>query len=552
MNTTQQPSLRFYLLSVVCLGILFLVGCSDKAALESVDYVLHNAQQEPVEALERIRSIDKSSIRGKHNRARYALAYSEALYYNRINSDCDTLVRPLFEYYHDSDNHEERARALYQCALVMQTMEKPAAALYSLFEAEKSLEFIDDVRLKALVYFTMGDVYGAECHYRNALNSLYKAEEILAKTDLDYHHTFTLFKIGEIQCLIKNHKQAEEILNKVKELSIQNEYLDLLSLVLHTLSDVYIDTNRMIQCGDIIADFELYQCPILFELNYYYICAIYQSSIGNAIKANEYIRIADSYPNVAEVSIGLLKYYVYNNLGNDAQALHWLSTHTKQQETLMLNTLELSLVNTQVELLAQDIEIANIRTKWTNLSYSIFIVVIAISLAVALYIVRQKIAKQQRNIEEYISIIEELRSSSNITTKGMNQDIYELFGKPFYDINNLCEAYYRDSSSIAIKKSSVISNIKSIIDSIKNDESSIIKLEHIVDQYYGNIIAELRLNYPRLNNKEIRYILYYLCGFSTHSICILMDVDTAAISRLKYKIKDKIGKAELDRISEYR
>ena len=120
------------------------------------------------------------------------------------------------------------------------------------------------------------------------------------------------------------------------------------------------------------------------------------------------------------------------------------------------------------------------------------------------------------------------------------------------DINNLCEAYYRDSSSIAIKKSSVISNIKGIIDSIKNDESSIIKLEHIVDQYYGNIIAELRLNYPRLNNKEIRYILYYLCGFSTHSICILMDVDTAAISRLKYKIKDKIGKAELDRISEYR
>ena len=551
MITKSLFRIRRIVLCVMLCCAALLVGCSNKSAMERVEYVLQSAEQEPEAALECISSINPNQIRGARDRARYALAYSEAMYYNHIDSDCDTLVTPMMRYYiHEDKHHAERARALYQYASVMHNMDKPTEAMYALLESEASIDVEDDLKLRALIYRLMGSLYGGECLYKNALESFYKALDAIELTELDFHRAFIQYEIGEVLCLTKHYDQAEEILNSVKTISIEKGYWDLLSLTLHTLSDVYIATNRMADCGAIIQYFETYQCPLLFELNYYYICAIYYSSIGNEDEAFKNISIADSYPNDANVSPELLKYYVYSNLQYCDQALEWLSCYTEQQEEVMLDILELPLLNTQVQLLAKDVEIAEHRAKNTRL-YTTIIITMVILVVLLLFIhVRGKIKRQQHDIEEYMSIIDELRTNSNIVRGSLSKDVNKLFGRPFSDINNLCEMYYADSS-VSWKTSHIISSVRGIVDSITNNETNIQKLEGIVNLHCDNIIAKLKINYPKLNNKEIKFIIYSLSGFSSRSICLLLDIDAAAISRLKYKIKEKIGNEEFSIFQGY-
>ena len=164
---------------VVFFLLLIGVGCTTPSAtIALIEQSERVAIDYPDSALRLIESVDRESVRGKHDNARYRLVYSEVLYYNRIDSDCDSLTRPLFDYYYDSDLHAERARAMYQHGLVMMNAKKNAEAMYALMEAEKSLQHCDNPRLLGLVYRTMGDIYGSECLHTYALSLYHESLEI--------------------------------------------------------------------------------------------------------------------------------------------------------------------------------------------------------------------------------------------------------------------------------------------------------------------------------------------------------------------------------------
>mgnify|MGYP003311960004 CR=1 FL=1 len=259
-----------------------LVGCSDNAALESIDYVLDNAQQEPVEALERIRSIDKSSIRGKHNRARYALAYSEALYYNRINSDCDTLVRPLFEYYHDSNNHEERARALYQYALVKYNSNQFTDALFAIEEAHKSLDNIEDYKLRGLLYRYEGYIYYCSYLYHNAYDAHKKSKEFFIKAELPAYIHHASFEVGRTASRRLNFDTAENELIEAESYAIEANDTYLLCYSIHELCRVYLQTNEIDKCKQKLSLFDTYNYTLNFVSDFYSIKAIVATYENNS------------------------------------------------------------------------------------------------------------------------------------------------------------------------------------------------------------------------------------------------------------------------------
>ena len=87
-----------------------MVGCTtDPHVAEQISHAESICVDMPDSALKIIRSISPSSIHNQHDKAHYRLVYSEALYYNRIDSDNDSITRPMIEYYRTSDNHTERA-----------------------------------------------------------------------------------------------------------------------------------------------------------------------------------------------------------------------------------------------------------------------------------------------------------------------------------------------------------------------------------------------------------------------------------------------------------
>lgn len=525
---------------ILCLFCFVIVGCTTPATtLKIIEQSESIAVDYPDSALMLINSVDRTSIRGKHDMARYRLVMSEVAYYNRISSDCDSLTRPLFEYYYDSDNHAERARAMYQHGKVMCNAGHNPEAMYALLESEKSLQFYDNPRLLGLVYLSMGSIYGAECLFQNALDAYKPAYDIFQDLSLEFHAIYTLYSMGEIYLRIREYDIAEECLITVLERSEINGYSELYYYAIDELCDIYVNTYRfdkLEQYVDILEGCNLYEG---FDIRQYYFKAIIFSYHGDRENAMKYLELADNCPNPNRIEAEYLKSIVYYNLGDNAETIYWLQQNKIQQEEFFINVLEFPIINTHIELLKQHMDVMNERTENLRFKYvAVFVLSLFIAIGVALY-VRQKIIMQRHEIERYISIISELRDNYASGSSKILEEARGLYNSKFNDINTLLETYYEYGNTSRISHK-IVEQVKSIIDSIKNDSESVAQLERLVNFNYDNIITTIKSSNIRLSEKELKYAIYILSGLSTRSICLLLDVDAAALYRIKYKMKNKM------------
>lgn len=534
-------------LRYVVFFLLFIgVGCTTPSAtIALIEQSERVAIDYPDSALMLIESVDRESVRGKHDNARYRLVYSEVLYYNRIDSDCDSLTRPLFDYYYDSDNHAERARAMYQHGLVMMNAKRNAEAMYALMESEKSLQHCDNPRLFGMVYSTMGDIYGIECIYRNALNAYMCAHDVFNTLSLEYHSIYSLFNIAEIHISLREYDVAEQYLITVLETSKEIGYNELYCYAADVLCKLYVYTShydKIEKYVDIIDNCDLYEGFDIL-LNCYK--AVVYSYYENRVQALRYLDIADTCANPNAIEIEYIKSIVYQNLGDNASANYWLQQNKIQQEELLLGILELPILNTQIDLLKRDIDIARERAQYVKYrNIFVFLLLLIIAITIALYI-RHRMIMQRHEIEKYVSMISELKLNYENSSSVILSEVQAVYGKKLSDLNNLLETYYEHGNT-SRESYKIVEQVKSIVESIRRDGESMLQLERLVNLHHNNIVVSIKSSGVRFSEKELRYIVYMLSGFSNRSMCLLLDIDDAALYRIKYKVKNKMIEAGLD------
>lgn len=532
-----------YILYLFCFVI---VGCTTHATtLKLIEQSEDLAVDYPDSALMLINSVDRASIHGEQDMARYRLVMSEVAYYNRIIIDCDSLTRPLFEYYYDSNRHDERARAMYQHGIVMYNGGHMPEAMYALLESEKSLQYCDNPRLLGLVYLSMGSIYGAECLYQNALATYKSAYDIFHDLSLEFHAIYTLYSMSEIYVRIREYDIAEEYLTTVLESSKINGYSELYYYAIDELCALYVQTFRFDDIEQYVDILDSCNPYAGFDIQRNYFKAILYSHCGDREQAIKHLELADNCSNPNRIETEYLKSIVYYNLGDNAEAIYWLQQNKIQQEELLLSVLELPIINTHIELLKQDMDIMNERAKNLRFRYfAVFVLSLLIAIGVTLY-VRQKMIMQRHEIERYISMISELRDNYTSGSLKILEEARGLYYSTFNDINTLLETYYEYGNTSRISHK-IVERVKSIVDSIKNDSNTISQLERLVNFNYDNIITTIKGSNIRLSEKEWKYAIYFLSGLSTRSICLLLDVDAAALYRIKYKMKNKMIEGGID------
>lgn len=531
-----------------CMTLLFVmaltVGCStDEHTAQLIARAERIAKEYPDSAHTIMRSVDPETIYGDRDMAHYRLVYSEALYYSKIDSDNDSLTRPMAEYYRYDDNHTERARAMYQHALVMFNGGKNAESMYYLLEAEKSLEHISNPRLAGLVHNLKGEIYGLECLFANSLEEYEKSAECYDETDLQYHKTDVIEDIGTIYKHLQEYDKAEHYLTQAVQLCIDHSYLQLLPYPLWSLAQIYIDTNRFDKCEDIIQCYHKYDCEFDDEQKYYYLSAILAANSKNHDDALEYLRIARNFPRNPYVEDLYFIHLVYKLIGDNEQALHYYTLSKKEQDELFLNVISVPILNAQLDALNSKIESEVQQSENSRLRYIIAIVSILFTLLSFIGYLRYRNMRQKRNIAEYISVISELQQSIKDISATPHRE--HSSSEDFTELNKLCEVLYTYGDTSDVTRRIALSVTKSI-NLLKNDQKRIQDLERMVNQRYDNILVTLQERCPKLNAKDLRYILYHLLGFSPHSICVLLDVDAPFLSRLKYRIKNKFVEAQCE------
>lgn len=535
--------------------MLLSVGCDDDVLFEEeIRHAEAIAEEQPERALAIMEAVDGLAISGASNRAYYALVYSEVCYYNRMLVDNDSLTRIAVDYYKTSNDYEKRARAYYQHGMVQHLAGDAPQAIISFTAAHDALDSANSLhetslsahetslsaRLDGLIHRTMGDIYRANFLYRNSLNSYEEALRCFNRLGLPYHSHYTLYNMGQAAIKLEEYDYAEELFIEARDYAIATNDKNFLCAVLHEMCEIYLQCEEYAKCGEAVTMFEEYDCVIWFISRYYAIKAIVTSEQGDNDSALRYIALAEESSGYDEAAIESAKYHVYNNIGDREQTIYWLKAINERLGSTLQNASEQPVLNYEIELLRQSLDQEMHRAEIVrerNIAIYCFICIASVMIILFMYNRRKRL---QQEVRHYMETINELQlTKPDSSPAPIVKAVEHLYSDRIIDLNRLCEIYYEHSDT-SRQATKIFEQVRATIESIKSDEARIEELEGVVNSCRNDMMAKLRACCPKLNDRELRVALYSYAGFSSRAICLFMDTNPVALSKVKYRIKSKI------------
>lgn len=529
---------------VVC--VVVAVGCAtDKRSAELIAYAEEIAMELPDSALRVVQSIDPESVRGKHDRAHYKLVVAEAHYHCDLIPNRDSIAQPMFDYYIESDNHAERARALYQHALVMQAEGENARAMFSLMEAEKSLTHLDNPRLLGLVHRTMGDIYGAECLFQNALEEYQKSKEYFDKAELSFHSAYALYNIATAYSKLRDYDNAIKYLLKSEEQFSENGYSLYQFETQIELCYNYLQIDDFNSCANVFARIDKSANVGYSFCDYYCIAAIISAYNGNYDEVDSLIYKATQESITSQMQLSYAQYIIDALQNNTRDALSSYISMISEQDKSVFNAINNSLLQSQVDLLSDQVaSTKEIQQKTRFINYLLIILSVGIVL-IFIYYIKDKQHKHQVEIAQSMAIASELRNILTLKDSEIlsQQNIIEqLFASRFDTIDKLSCAYF-EAQGFNNEKQRIYREVSSLIDDISSDKKAIKRMEDFVNTYKDNLMLKFRSSIPNATEDDTQLYLYMALGFSPRAISIFMKKSVDAVYNLKSRLRHKIIKS---------
>ena len=535
-----------YLWLVACMALM--VACSSREALRSMERAEQLLEDAPEEALRVMEGVDGEALRTEEDRARYALVYSEACYYSYIDVDVDTLTQPMMRYYLESDNHAERARAMFQHAVVAYNGGELAEAIVALTEAEESLAKRANRKLEGAVQRLKGNIYSEGCLYLNAYDAYVAAREIYAELGLEEHVQFLDYDIGGTLIQLRRMEEAKVTLERVLDYAIGAEDANLVCAVAHELLDLSIYLDDYDMCQEYVELFEREGVLLYGEPHFVCAKAMLVAHDGGLEEALALVDEAEAMEDDLEwADVEYARYIIHRNVGDGEGALYWQEQSVNAQDEMLLQVIEQPVLNVEVEKLRSDLdaelrERELVRERNAMIYVVVAVVVVAVVVALGLY-ARYRIRRKDSEIASYIETIESLRTDIERIPRDMASSITALYRDRFSELNELCDIYY-DHSGSSRHKSLVFNKVLETIETIKGDSSRIDELGAMVDNYRDNALQRLKSVLPRISERDYRVALYAFAGFSNRAIALFIDSDPVAVSKIKYNIKSKLKGVE--------
>ena len=527
---------------------LIAVGCTSREALESIGRAEQLMADNPEEALRIMQGVDRESLRSDEDKARYELVYSEACYYNFMDVDVDSLTRPMMRYYLESDNHAERARAMFQHAVVAYNGGDLAEAMVALTEADKSLAEVENARLYGSVQRLKGNIYSEGCLYANALESYSAARECYRELGLEEHVAYLGYDMGGTLIQLRRFDEARTELEGALAYAMEVESDEFVCAVAHELLDLAIYLDDYDMCREYVELFENEDVLLYGEPHFMCAKAMLLAHDGRVEEALSLVDEAECIEDDLEwADVEYARYIIYRNGGDADNALEWQERSVNAQDEMLLQVIEQPVLNLQVEMLRSDLEAEMrerelMRQRNVTIYVAVGVAVVLIVVALSLY-ARYRIRRKDSEIANYVETIESLRTDIERIPRDMAASITTLYRDRFSELNELCDIYY-DHSGSSRHKNLVFNKVLETIEAIKGDSSRIDELGAMVDNYRDNALQKLREALPRISERDYRVALYSFAGFSNRAIALFIDSDPVAVSKIKYNIKYKLKGVE--------
>lgn len=121
--------------------------------------------------------------------------------------------------------------------------------------------------------------------------------------------------------------------------------------------------------------------------------------------------------------------------------------------------------------------------------------------------------------------------------------VEKLFHRNFEMLDNICNEYYENKDTDKGLKR-FVSSFETEINKI-NSTDFLFELEKIVNACWYNAISEIKKNVDGITQDDIKFICLYMSGFSTRTICLLLDIKPGNFYNKIKRLRDKVTIADI-------
>lgn len=522
-----------------------------------MDSIESYIQERPDSALKVLESLSKNDLDTEKLRAKYSLLYTTALDKNYIDTTDLGVILPASRYYSKHGSPSEKMRAnFYHGRIYSNKGEDDSAMNYYQLSLEDSAD-VSDNHYKALVNSSISDIFSRN---HNEEQELKYSKDALRYCRLDKDSVGIWAITGHIASCYANIGRYEEAV-----LAYQ-DYLEM--PVYDTLA---YNRRRIIYAKDLIRkpDPEPELCieiiediagtmPQAMSIEAYCIYAYSHQLLRNDHIANGILSQLETIDSDIKDNnvFQLWRYKISRLQGNYRQALEDLEHSVLAQDSIVLATLNQSLISSQRDYMSAKAEVLKKENEIQHHRLYLLITLSVFAMALIVFWDFRRKASYNKRIEELSLLHRDARHMldlQEIETASVKAQLEEkdeallllrkqfasIYKAGFKTLNDLCAAYL---SPIKKDRKEVLYNeAMHQLDIIISDTESQERFMTLVNDSLDNIIDKLRKDLPSRKEQDFRFLMFIIVGFDATTISNLTGYSVGSVYTKKNRLKNEIS-----------
>jgi len=471
-------------------------------------------------------------------RALYALLTVQAQDKNGLDVADDSLIRVATRYYDRKGLPLRRLQAFYYHGRVHANAGLHHEAMTAYTRAKDFVPEVDAPYPVGLLYAQMGVLYGNDYDYPHALECMEKALCYYERTGNERLQYVAKRDIAQFYLNMKNVQEAEPLLKEALAWGETHKDFHIINSTLAPLLRLYDATANIVALDSLLMHYPIGVLPQ--NAATYGIVARYYALRGNRETAEDALAYAWVVSTTAEDSAMLWhkNYQVNKTLGRTDVALNDHERLFELQDSTVRITLQQPLIASQRDHYQNRLEIEELR----NLNYRYLMAVAALIIfivAIALWaLYRERFRRKDELIRQYMDAANQLSRTlyskdeelcrvtdalqrQTADTESMQQRIASLFREQYRVLDELCVAYYENTFDKK-KQENIFGKVSDTIRTFASEEGYA-KLESVVNDCRGEVMALLRREFPAFKETDFRLLCYFCAELSVQSISLLTD-----------------------------
>ncbi len=533
-------------LALILAAFLLIVGCSrvDDGMVRSrrsINAILDKAEElldeNPALTDSLMNMIDPFAVRGKENKARYALFYTAAEYKNGKIATSDSLIKVAVRFYSNEYDVDYSYLSNYYLGCVYLDLGQDPDAALAFEKAEQMSTQISNDYWKGLLYSRLGGIFSNSFDYHRAEEYYSKSIYCFQRSGKEQHRLYEMLHLGQTKNNKQEYRDADSILRIVEKESYLQGDSKLIDLCVNARLSSLVYLDQPDSATNLLKKYEkIFNAPDR-SFGFYEMMAQYYNTIKDFSKSDFYLKQAWNCDLSEGDSVYL--YYVSSLLaeskGEIELALEYYRKYTSLQNENLRSILSQPVLAAQKEQYRIMAENELLKYRHTRSNLMLCVVIFLLILVIVLVTYHYKKKRMDEQLYDSLAVVEELSGKIEDLKNQVRVQFHER-----HDMSNRLYSMYFDSESQdKITKQQLNVTINSLIKDYTAPES-IRELDRLLNESYDGIMERLVDPEIGLTDKELELFRYSIAGLTSKSVSVIIKESPQNIYQIKSRLLKKV------------